>query len=66
MMARYKELLAKKEQPEGEPDRGTAFEIGFAASLGKPISACRDDLSALRERCRALRQRSAMFASAAI
>ncbi|TCF97563.1 nucleoside 2-deoxyribosyltransferase [Paraburkholderia strydomiana] len=34
----------------GEPDSGTAFEIGFAAALGKPIWAYRDDLSALRER----------------
>ncbi|WP_232231983.1 nucleoside 2-deoxyribosyltransferase [Burkholderia sp. WSM2230] len=34
----------------GEPDSGTAFEIGFAAAFGKPIWAYRDDLSALRER----------------
>jgi len=34
----------------GEPDSGTAFEIGFAAALGKPIWAYREDLAALRER----------------
>ncbi|REG45540.1 nucleoside deoxyribosyltransferase [Paraburkholderia sp. BL6669N2] len=34
----------------GEPDSGTAFEIGFAAALGKPVWAYRNDLSALRER----------------
>ncbi|MGF6300125.1 MULTISPECIES: nucleoside 2-deoxyribosyltransferase [Paraburkholderia] len=34
----------------GEPDSGTAFELGFAAALGKPIWAYRDDLTALRER----------------
>ncbi len=34
----------------GEPDTGTAFEIGFAAALGKPIWAYRDDLSPLRKR----------------
>ncbi len=34
----------------GEPDSGTAFEIGFAAALRRPVWAYRDDLSALRER----------------
>jgi nucleoside deoxyribosyltransferase len=36
----------------GERGSGTAFEIGFAAALGKPVRAYRDDLSALRERVR--------------
>ncbi|MGF6997462.1 nucleoside 2-deoxyribosyltransferase [Paraburkholderia sp. GAS32] len=34
----------------GEPDSGTAFEIGFAAALGKPVWGYRADLSTLRER----------------
>ncbi|MFM0694686.1 nucleoside 2-deoxyribosyltransferase [Paraburkholderia graminis] len=34
----------------GEPDTGTAFEIGFAAALGKPIWGYRHDLTVLRER----------------
>ncbi|MDR6208223.1 nucleoside 2-deoxyribosyltransferase [Paraburkholderia graminis] len=34
----------------GEPDSGTAFEIGFAAALGKPIWAYREDVTELRER----------------
>jgi nucleoside 2-deoxyribosyltransferase len=34
----------------GEPDSGTAFEIGFAAALGKPVWGYRADLTTLRER----------------
>lgn len=34
----------------GEPDSDTAFEIGFAAALGKPVWAYRADLTTLRER----------------
>ncbi len=33
----------------GEPDSGTAFEIGFAAALGKDVWGYRDDLTALRD-----------------
>jgi nucleoside 2-deoxyribosyltransferase len=34
----------------GEPDSGTAFEVGFAAALGKPIWAYIDDGRSLLER----------------
>ncbi|MGC2041892.1 nucleoside 2-deoxyribosyltransferase [Paraburkholderia caledonica] len=34
----------------GEPDSGTAFEIGYASALGKPIWAYREDVTELRER----------------
>nr|WP_251031600.1 nucleoside 2-deoxyribosyltransferase [Paraburkholderia strydomiana] len=34
----------------GEPDGGTASEIGFAAASGKWVWAYRDDVRALRER----------------
>ncbi|WP_353049295.1 nucleoside 2-deoxyribosyltransferase [Paraburkholderia strydomiana] len=34
----------------GEPDSGTTFEIWFAAALGKPIWAYREDVTELRER----------------
>jgi len=31
-----------------EPDSGTAFEVGFAIALGKPVWAYLDDVSTLR------------------
>ncbi|MGV7242049.1 nucleoside 2-deoxyribosyltransferase [Caballeronia sp. M23-90] len=34
----------------GEPDSGTAFEVGFAAALGKPIWAYRSTLERLSSR----------------
>lgn len=33
-----------------EPDAGTAFEVGFARALGKPVWAYADDLTPMRER----------------
>ena len=38
-----------------EPDSGTAFEVGFAIALGKPVVAYLDDRSALAERLAAVR-----------
>jgi nucleoside deoxyribosyltransferase len=34
----------------GEPDSGTAFEIGFATALGKPVFAYTSDVAPLIER----------------
>lgn len=34
----------------GEPDSGTAFEVGFAIALGKPVWGYTDDAGSLRER----------------
>ena len=32
------------------PDAGTAFEVGFACALGKPVWAYADEVSSMRER----------------
>ncbi|MDR5785025.1 MULTISPECIES: nucleoside 2-deoxyribosyltransferase [unclassified Caballeronia] len=37
----------------GEPDSGTAFEVGFAAALGKPVWAYRSNEGTLVERVKA-------------
>ncbi len=38
-----------------EPDSGTAFEMGFAAALGKPVWAYTDETRPLAEQCGARR-----------
>lgn len=37
----------------GEPDSGTAFEVGFAVALGKPVWAYRSSEAPLAERVEA-------------
>ena len=45
----------------GEPDSGTAFEVGFAAALGKPIWAYVDDNRSLHERVSVTTDESAAY-----
>jgi nucleoside 2-deoxyribosyltransferase len=42
----------------GEPDTGTAFEVGFAAALGKPVWAYRSNEGTLAQRVEAAATRS--------
>jgi nucleoside 2-deoxyribosyltransferase len=45
----------------GEPDSGTAFEVGFAAALGKPIWAYTEDSRTLVERVSVRKDESASY-----
>ncbi|MFC0402280.1 nucleoside 2-deoxyribosyltransferase [Paraburkholderia rhizosphaerae] len=47
----------------GEPDVGTAFEVGFAVALGKPVWGYRSDDKPLIERAAARAQDSVSFCS---
>jgi nucleoside 2-deoxyribosyltransferase len=45
----------------GEPDSGTAFEVGFAAALGRPVWAYIDDDRSLLERVSVKKEESAAY-----